>query len=159
MFYHSKSQLTVALVSLFNRELFTIRKYLAASANVRGRGADEVKIYLRSASNDVLGNAQEIAGCVSRLGGHLSACSPWIVAPGALGVKQDDWSVAEVLRSALHIEEEAIAKCESILSWSAFGPSVARPVLQHLLENSKRHREALRELLERFTADLVEAHY
>ena len=39
-------------------ELLTIRKYLAASANVRGRGADEVRRYLREASLDALASAR-----------------------------------------------------------------------------------------------------
>jgi bacterioferritin len=128
------------LIRAYNAEIETMMNYLAASANLDGIRAQEIRESLLADVPAELGHAQKLARRVRTLGGTL---------PGSLSLKwqqaslqppRDSTDVVAVIKGVLDAEESAIEMYQNLIDACEGVDYVTQDLAIEILADEQEHR-------------------
>lgn len=108
-------QIVKELVKAYWAELETIQNYIAASTNLAGIRAQEIKESLRTDIPDELGHAQQLAKRIHVLGGTVPGSLEFKASQNTLQPPKDQRDVVSVIHGVLDAEAAAIRQYQKIV--------------------------------------------
>jgi bacterioferritin len=142
------------LITAYWSELETIQNYLAASTNLAGIRAQEIKESLRGDITDELGHAQQLAKRIHVLGGTVPGSTGFKATQTSLQPPKDPRDVLTVIRGVLDAEASAIRQYQKIVELCDGADYVTQDMCIGIMgDEQEHHREFLEFLAEYDTPD------
>ena len=136
----TQQQTIELLLESYSMELETVMNYLANSVNLDGVRAEEIK---KSLAADVLGeiaHAQQLAGRIKQIGGHIAGSKVLGLAMGRqIQPVTDTTDVTGVIRSVIAAEEAACAQYKKIIKAVDGEDYVTQDLCIRLLADEEEH--------------------
>ena len=138
------------LLESYGMELETVLNYLANSVNLDGVRAEEIKKSLGADVPGEIAHAQQLAGRIKQLGGHI---------PGSAGLKMggqiqpvtDTTDVVGVIKSVIAAEEAACAQYKKIIKAVEGEDYVTQDLCIRLLADEEGHLVQFKGFLKEYT--------
>ncbi len=131
----------VALHDSYNMEIETVINYLAASINLDGVLAQEIKESLAADITEELGHAKSLANRIKILGGRAKGSMELTMAQKAMQPSDDLTDVVSVIRGVIAAEEGAIKGYEKLIELAGDGVDpVTEDLAIQLLGDEQEHR-------------------
>jgi bacterioferritin len=129
-----------ALVKAYCMELETVANYLAASVNLDGMLAEEVKRSLAGDVTEELGHAQQLSQRIKQLGGTVPCASELDFSNSKLSRNSDTKDLETVVRGVIDDERAAIDHYRSIIRETEGTDYVTQELCISLLADEEEHR-------------------
>ena len=141
------------LLESYGMELETVLNYLANSVNLDGVRAEEIKKSLGAVVPGEIAHAQQLAGRIKQLGGHI----PGSKSLGAMLGKQiqpvtDTTDVVGVIKSVIAAEETACAQYKKIIKAVEGEDYVTQDLCSRLLADEEEHLVQFKGFLKEYAA-------
>lgn len=136
----------------YSMEIETVTNYLAASINLDGVRAEEIKKSLAADVTAEIGHAQQLGQRIKQLGGTV---------PGSMGLKFDQQSlqpaakstdVVAVIKAVIEAEESAIAHYKKIIRATDGDDYVTQDLCIRTLADEEEHLVLFRGFLKEYTS-------
>lgn len=142
-------QIIKELIAAYWSELETIQNYIAASTNLAGIRAQEIKESLRTDIPEELGHAQQLAKRIHVLGGTIPGSMEFKASQKTLQPSKDTRDVVAVIRGVLDAEASAITQYQKIVELCDGADYVTQDMCIGIMgEEQEHHREFLEFLAE-----------
>jgi bacterioferritin len=132
-----------ALHHSYNMEIETVINYLAASINLDGVLAQEIKESLGKDITEELGHAKSLANRIKILGGRAKGSMELTMAQKAMQPTDDLTDVVSVIKGVIAAEEGAIKGYEKLIELAGDGvdPVTEDLAIQNLGDEQEHRRE------------------
>jgi len=110
-----KQQIIDALIRSYNDELETVMNYIAASQNIDGVRAMEVRENLEEEIQEELGHAQKLASRIRTLGGTVPGSLGLSWSQDALQPPKESTDVVAIIKGVIAAEKRAIEGYNNII--------------------------------------------
>lgn len=147
----SNEEVIQMLTTSYSMELETVTNYMAASINLDGVRAEEIKKSLAADVPEELGHAQQLGQRIKQLGGQV---------PGSLALKFEQTSlqplentadVTSVIRAVIEAEESAVAQYKKIIRATDGEDYVTQDLCIRLLSDEEEHLILFKGFLKEYT--------
>jgi bacterioferritin len=143
------AQIVQELITSYWMELETVQNYLAASTNLSGVRAQEIKTSLATDIDAELGHAKLLARRIHILGGTVPGSEGFKASQSTLQPKPDSRDVAAVIHGVLDAEAGAMQQYEKLIRLCDGVDYVTQDLcIQILGDEQEHHREFLAFLTE-----------
>jgi bacterioferritin len=140
------------LITAYWSELETIQNYLAASTNLAGIRAQEIKESLRNDIPDELGHAQQLAKRIHVLGGTVPGSNGFNATQTSLQPPKDPRDVLTVIRGVLDAEASAILQYQTIVELCDGIDYVTQDMCIGIMGDEQEHHREFLEFLAEYDA-------
>jgi bacterioferritin len=140
-------QIIKELIAAYWSELETIQNYLAASTNLAGIRAQEIKESLRTDIPDELGHAQKLAKRIHVLGGTIPGSKDFRATQDTLQPSKDQRDVVAVIHGVLDAEAGAIRQYQKIVELCDGFDYVTQDMCIGIMGDEQEHHRAFIEFL------------
>jgi bacterioferritin len=127
------------LTQAYNMELETIMNYLAASVNLDGVRAEEIKKVLAADVTGELGHATQLGNRIKQLGGTVPGSMKLKFTQASLQPTDNTTDVVAVIRAVIEAEEAAIAQYKKIIRATEGDDYVSQDLAINLLADEEGH--------------------
>jgi bacterioferritin len=147
-------QIVKELITAYWSELETVQNYIAASTNLAGIRAQEIKESLRTDVPDELGHAQQLAKRIHVLGGTVPGSQDFKATQSTLQPLKDQRDVLSVIHGVLDAEAMAIRQYQKIIELCDGVDYVTQDMCIGIMgDEQEHHREFVEFLAEYETPD------
>lgn len=129
-----------ALHRAYNAELETVINYLAASNNLDGVLAQEIKESLASDIGEELNHAKMLANRIKILGGRAKGSMELKMAQKSMQPLDDTTDVTSVIKGVIAAEDEAIASYRKIIELAEGVDYVTQDLAIEIMGDEEEHR-------------------
>ena len=137
----TKSTTIIAqLIRAYNAEIETVMNYIAASANLDGIRAEEIRESLLADVPAELGHAQRLAKRVRTLGGTVPGSQDLTWEQASLQPPRESTDVVAVIKGVLDAEESAIAMYQNLIDACDGEDYVTQDLVIEILADEQEHR-------------------
>ncbi len=148
-----REQLLELLTKAYWMEIETVMSYLAASVNLDGIRAQEVKESLAEDVQEELGHAQRFAARIKELYGVVPGSQRFGATQASLQPPKVETDVVHVIRGVIDAENGAIAHYNRIIEEADGVDWVTQDMTIEILHNEERHRRLFEGFLRECEAD------
>ncbi|MBA3312238.1 MAG: rubrerythrin [Planctomycetota bacterium] len=145
-------QIIKELIAAYWSELETIQNYIAASTNLAGIRAQEIKESLRTDIPDELGHAQQLARRIHVLGGTIPGSKDFRATQDTLQPSKDTRDVVAVIRGVLDAEASAIQQYHKIVELCDGVDYVTQDMCITIMGDEQEHHREFLEFLAEYEA-------
>jgi bacterioferritin len=140
-------QIVKELITAYWSELETIQNYIAASTNLAGIRAQEIKGSLRTDIPDELGHAQQLAKRIHVLGGTVPGSQEFKASQKSLQPPSDARDVVSVIHGVLDAEAGAIRQYQKIIELCDGADYVTQDMCIGIMGDEQEHHREFVEFL------------
>jgi bacterioferritin len=140
-------QIVKELITAYWSELETIQNYIAASTNLAGIRAQEIKGSLRTDIPDELGHAQQLAKRIHVLGGTVPGSLDFKASQNSLQPLSDARDVVSVIHGVLDAEAGAIRQYQKIIELCDGADYVTQDMCIGIMGDEQEHHREFVEFL------------
>jgi len=140
-------QIVKELITAYWSELETVQNYLAASTNLAGIRAQEIKESLRTDIPAELGHAQQLAKRIHVLGGTIPGSKEFRATQETLQPLKDQRDVVAVIHGVLDAEASAIRQYQKIIELCDGADYVTQDMCIGIMGDEQEHHREFVEFL------------
>lgn len=144
---HKNDEIIKELIVSYWMELETVQNYLAASTNLAGIRAQEIKESLAEDVTAELGHAQRLARRIHVLGGCIPGSKDFKPVQDTLQPPKDSRDVPAVIRGVLDAEAGAIRQYQKIIELCDGADYVTQDLCVELMGDEQEHHRQFLEFL------------
>lgn len=133
-------QIIKELIKSYNMEIETVMSYIAASTNLDGVRAEEIKKSLAADITAELGHAQLLAKRIKTLGGYVPGSQSLKFEQSYLQPPKDSTDVVAVIKGVIEAENGACSQYEKIIKLCNEVDYVTQDLCVTLLGDEQEHR-------------------
>lgn len=149
----AESRIIEQLLRAYNAELETVMNYIAASANLDGIRAEEIRESLLADVPAELAHAQKLAKRVRTLGGTVPGSQSLQWEQTSLQPPRKSTDVVAVIKGVLDAEESAIEMYESLIKSCDGVDYVTQDLAIEILADEQEHRREFAGFLKEYEGD------
>lgn len=149
----ARKKLIEALIKSYWMELETIQNYLAASQNLDGVRAEEIKKALGADITEELGHATQLAKRIRVLGGLVPGSAGFVAEQHFLQPHTDTTDVPTVIKGVIAAEDGAIKQYNKIIKLAEGEDYVTQDMCIELLAAEEEHRREFIGFLKEYEND------
>jgi bacterioferritin len=146
----TKDQVIALLTTAYNMELETVTNYLAASVNLDGVRAEEIKKSLAADVTGELGHAQQLGNRIKQLGGLVPGSQNLKFTQTSLQPTSNTTDVVGVIKAVIEAEEAAINQYKKIIRETEGDDYVTQDLAIQLLADEEAHVVLFRGFLKEY---------
>jgi len=135
-----KTQTIEQLKKSYTMEVETVANYLAASVNLQGVLAEEVKRSLAEDITEELGHAQRLADRITQLGGIVPVAGQLQLGNSKIQPNDNPLDVEQVVRGVIADEQAAIEQYQQIIRETEGKDYVTQELCISLMGDEESHR-------------------
>jgi bacterioferritin len=147
----SKDEIIEMLTTAYNMELETVTNYLAASVNLDGVRAEEIKKSLAADVTGELGHATQLGNRIKQLGGIVPGSMKLKFTQASLQPSANTTDVVGVIRAVIEAEEAAIAQYKKIIRATEGEDYVSQELAISLQADEEGHLVLFKGFLKEYT--------
>lgn len=147
----TKEKVIELLSTAYNMELETVTNYLAASINLDGVRAEEIKKSLAADVTGELGHAQQLGARIKQLGGQVPGSKKLKFTQTSLQPSDKTTDVVGIIKAVIEAEESAIAHYKTIIKETDGEDYVTQDMAIQLLADEEAHVVLFRGFLKEYT--------
>jgi bacterioferritin len=140
-------QIIQELTKAYWSELETVQNYIAASNNLIGVRAEEIKKSLGEDVTEELGHAQKLAKRIHILGGTVPGSFDFRPDQSTLQPGGDPTDVAHIIQGVIDAEQAAIDQYNKIISLVDDVDFVTQDMIVEILSDEEEHRRVFQNFL------------
>jgi bacterioferritin len=144
------SEVIEGLKKAYTMELETVLNYLAASINLEGVRAKEIKENLEEEVTDELGHAQKLAKRIHILGGTVPGSKSLAFNQQSLQPKDDSCDLMGIIKGVIDAEEAACQHYQKMIELCDERDMVTQDLCIELLGDEEEHRREFQGYLKEF---------
>lgn len=146
----SKEQIIELLTTAYNMEIETVTNYLAASVNLDGVRAEEIKKSLAADVTGELGHAQQLGARIKQLGGLVPGSQKLKFTQTSLQPSSSTTDMVGVIKAVIEAEESAIAHYKKVIKETDGEDYVTQDLAIQLLADEEAHVVLFRGFLKEY---------
>jgi bacterioferritin len=135
-----REQIVALLQKAYWMEIETVMSYLAASVNLDGVRAQEIKESLSADVEEELGHAKQFAVRIKELYGVVSGSQEFAAEQGFLQPPEEQTDIVHVIRGVIHAETGAIEHYTKIIEETEGVDPVTQDMTIAILRDEQGHR-------------------
>lgn len=135
----TREEIVSMLQTAYSMELETVTNYLAASVNLDGVRAEEIKKSLAADVTGELGHAQQLGSRIKQLGGLVPGSKKLVFKQDSLQPSADTTDVVGIIKAVIQAEESACAQYKKIIRASEGEDYVTQDLCVTLLADEEAH--------------------
>jgi bacterioferritin len=147
----SNKEVIEMLTTAYNMELETVTNYLAASINLDGVRAEEIKKSLAADVTGELAHAQQLGNRIKQIGGAAPGSQKLKFTQTSLQPSSNSTDVVSVIKAVIEAEEAAIAHYKKIIKATDGEDYVTQDMAIKLLTDEEAHVVLFRGFLKEYT--------
>ena len=149
----TREEIVALLTKAYWMEIETVMSYLAASTNLDGVRAQEIRESLAGDIEDELGHAREFAGRIKELYGVVPGSEGFQAEQGYLQPPAEQTDVIHVIRGVIEAESGAIEHYTRIVEETDQVDPVTQDMVIAILRDEQGHRRLFEGFLREYEAE------